>query len=69
MVQWLETLNVSGWEQSISRKCKEVLFYKLGMKFSHGKPKLLIIADDFYDFRIAGVVSFFMWTMNRIPAE
>ncbi len=22
MVQWLETLNVSGWEQSISRKCK-----------------------------------------------
>ena len=41
----------------------------LGMKFSHGKPKLLIIADDFYDFIIAGVVSFFMWTMNRIPAE
>ena len=62
-------------EDSVKTKILDFLLRKqydlseLGMKFSHGKPKLLIIADDFYDFIIAGVVSFFMWTMNRIPAE
>ena len=29
------------------------------MKFSRGKPKLLIIADDFYDYSVAEVVSSF----------